>query len=165
MDSFVSSGIPYVPDVFSTGETPHGCGHAIRTVYNGLRTTSADFVTNGCERTNVIIFTGVTVDRVVAEPDQREGGGGLRATSVIVRDTADGAMHTFRAKKDVVISGGAYCSPAILMRSGIGPRAELQKHDIPVLLDLPGVGQNLMDHPVRPQSHSLLPSVSLRASE
>lgn len=145
MDSFVSSGIPYVPDVFSTGETPHGCGHAIRSVYNGLRTTSADFVTNVYQRKNVSVVTGWTVDRVIVDVDTQ---GESHATGVVVRDTANGDVRTYHAKKEVVICGGAYCSPAILVRSGIGPKTELQKHDIPVFLDLPGVGQNLIDHPV-----------------
>ena len=148
MDSFVSAGLPLVPDMFSTGETPHGCGHSPRTVYNGLRTTSADFVTNGYQRKNVTVVTGATVDKVLVEAGPGSESEGLRATGVVVRNTADGSVQTYHARREVVLSGGAYCSPAILLRSGIGARAELEKHDIPCLLDLAGVGQNLMDHPV-----------------
>jgi choline dehydrogenase len=50
--------------------------------------------------------------------------------------------------QQVVVSAGAYASPALLMRSGIGPPAALRALDIPVVADLPGVGQNLVDHPV-----------------
>ena len=48
---------------------------------------------------------------------------------------------------EVVVSAGTYASPALLMRSGIGPSAALRELDIPVVADLPGVGQNLIDHP------------------
>lgn len=157
MSSFVSEGLPHVPDMFSTGETPHGCGHALRSVYNGLRTTSADFVTNGYTRKNVTVVTGSTVDHVLVEPDTQSGE--LVARGVLVQDTLSGGVRTYHAKKEVVICGGAYCSPAILLRSGIGSRAELEKHDIPCVVDSPGVGQNLMDHPVPfpPSSHPAFP--------
>ena len=48
---------------------------------------------------------------------------------------------------EVIVSAGAYASPALLMRSGIGPSAALSELDIPVSVDLPGVGLNLIDHP------------------
>lgn len=46
----------------------------------------------------------------------------------------------------MILSAGAIGSPQILLLSGIGPRKELEKHQIPVLVDLPGVGQHLQDH-------------------
>jgi choline dehydrogenase len=51
----------------------------------------------------------------------------------------------FRAKREIIISGGAFNSPQLLMLSGIGPKEELQRHSIPVTIDLPGVGRNLQD--------------------
>jgi len=48
---------------------------------------------------------------------------------------------------EVILAGGAYASPQLLMLSGVGPADELKKHGIPVLSDLPGVGKNLRDHP------------------
>jgi choline dehydrogenase-like flavoprotein len=56
-----------------------------------------------------------------------------------------GQMQVVRAKKEVIVSGGAVNSPQLLMLSGIGPAQELLKHKIPVLQDLP-VGENLQDH-------------------
>ncbi|KAB8207484.1 hypothetical protein BDV34DRAFT_191791 [Aspergillus parasiticus] len=141
IDSLVSQGMPLHHDMFSTGDVAHGCGHAPRTVHKGIRATAADFITKDYNRSNVTIQTDTTVDRIVLE----EGAAGLRATGVVTR-LADGTTRTFHARKEVVISSGAYCSPAVLMRSGIGAREELDKFDIPCKVDLPGVGKNLMDH-------------------
>src|SRR5262249_43991393 len=56
-----------------------------------------------------------------------------------------GDRHEVRARREVIISGGAFNTPQLLMLSGIGPAAHLHKHGIPVRVDLPGVGQNLQD--------------------
>lgn len=127
--------------MFSTGDVPHGCGHAPRTVYKGIRTTGADFVTTINERGNITIETDTTVDKIVFSTDR----GQSRATGVATR-TSDGILRTFHARKEIIISSGSYYSPAVLLRSGIGPKDELAKHNIPCLVDLPGVGRNLIDH-------------------
>ena len=132
--------------MFSHGKRSHGCGHAPRTVHQGIRTTGADFVTKGYHRDSIDILVSTTVVKVVIE--KTEGGlqaTGLQATGVDLVGK-NGEKRTIKAKKEVIVSGGAYCSPAILLRSGIGPREELQEHDIECLIDLPGVGKNLMDH-------------------
>jgi choline dehydrogenase-like flavoprotein len=144
LESFQDKGLPLHHDMFSTGETPHGSGHAPRTVYKGSRSTAADYVTNGYRCENITILTKTLVDKVLTEhgPDGR-----LKAIGVSVIDTHDGSnRREIFATKEVIVSGGAYCSPAILMRSGLGPATELQKHGIPLVKELPGVGQNLMDH-------------------
>ncbi|KAA8647797.1 hypothetical protein EYZ11_004726 [Aspergillus tanneri] len=141
MDSFVSQGLPLHHDMFSTGDIPHGCGHAPRTVYKGIRSTAADFITKEYHRANVSIQTNMTIDRVILE----KGPENTRATGV-VGILADGSSKSFYATKEVIVSGGAYCSPAILMRSGIGAFQELQEAGISCVIDLPGVGKNLMDH-------------------
>jgi choline dehydrogenase-like flavoprotein len=56
-----------------------------------------------------------------------------------------GKLRTALASSEVILAGGAYNTPQLLMLSGIGPKAELVKHGIPVKLDLPGVGSNLQD--------------------
>ncbi|KAL4912888.1 hypothetical protein BDW62DRAFT_215973 [Aspergillus aurantiobrunneus] len=141
IDSFVDQGLPLHHDMFSTGHVPHGCGHVPRTVHKGVRTTSADFITKEYDRANITIQTDATVDRVLLQPSAT----GPRAVAVAAR-SADGSSKTFHARREIIVSGGAYCSPAILMRSGIGARDELAQFDINCVIDLPGVGKNLMDH-------------------
>ncbi|KAF2875833.1 hypothetical protein BDV95DRAFT_654957 [Massariosphaeria phaeospora] len=140
-ESMIDAGLPYIPDMFSTGEVPQGCGDVVRTVHQGIRSTAADFIIKGCRRDNTTIKTEMTVDRVLLEREDGE----LVARGVRVVEKR-GRVVEFRARKEVVLSAGAYCSPAILMRSGIGPKDELGKQAIECQVDLPGVGKNLMDH-------------------
>ncbi len=58
----------------------------------------------------------------------------------------EGHEETVTARREVIVSAGAVMSPAVLMRSGIGPAAHLAQHGIAVLRDSPGVGQNLQEH-------------------
>ena len=142
MDSFVSQGLPLDHDMFTTGNSPNACGHSPRTVHEGLRKTGADFITNSYHRDNVTIMTDATVDKVVLEKDGEQGH---RATGVVIA-APDGTRTTINARKEIIVSGGSYCSPGILMRSGIGAKDELAKHGIQTQVDLPSVGKNLMDH-------------------
>lgn len=151
-ESMVDMGLPYHADMFSTGETPHGCGDVPRTVHQGIRSTAADFVTKGERRENITVNTEVTVDRILFSQDVGE----LTASGVAAIEKG-GRKVEFRARREVIVSGGAYCSPPILMRSGIGPQQHLEEHGIECLVDLPGVGANLMDHVV-----SLLPTHQTR---
>ncbi|HKI74169.1 MAG TPA: GMC family oxidoreductase N-terminal domain-containing protein, partial [Pseudomonadales bacterium] len=84
---------------------------------------------------------------------------GKRCTGVEV-ETENGSTERINAKT-VVVSAGAIMSPAILMRSGLGPATHLESLSIPVVRDIPGVGQNLGDHPAlsiaaRPKDKSLI---------
>ncbi|KAJ9647535.1 hypothetical protein H2204_000164 [Knufia peltigerae] len=141
LKSMESMGLPLVPDMFSTGETPHGCGHAPRTVHRGIRTTGADFVTNDQHKNNIDIVVETLVEKI----NFQEKDGQLQASSVVLVDKA-GTKREVKARKEIIVSGGAYCSPAILLRSGIGPKAELEQLGIKCLVDSPGVGKNLLDH-------------------
>lgn len=129
--------------MFSVGDTPHGCGHAVRTVSQGLRVTAANFVTRDQKRENVTILTNTYVDKIILgkERDVWKAEG-------VETVSAEGLKSVFRAHKEIIISAGAYCSPAILLRSGIGAKSDVEKHGIVSYVNLPGVGRNLMDHPV-----------------
>ena len=141
LKSFKSYGLPQHDDMFSNGEYPIGCGHALRTHHNGVRSTGADYITGERAKGNVDVLPNTMVDKVNLKQD----GDGWRAASVELLQ-ADGSRLTVKAKREVVVSGGAYCSPAILMRSGIGDPEELKSVGIKALVDLPGVGKNLQDH-------------------
>ncbi|KAL4875840.1 hypothetical protein BJY04DRAFT_210965 [Aspergillus karnatakaensis] len=71
---------------------------------------------------------------------------GTTATGVQVKSTLSGKKYTLHARREVILSAGAFQSPQLLMVSGIGPRATLEAHGIPVLYDSPPVGQNMWDH-------------------
>jgi choline dehydrogenase len=72
-----------------------------------------------------------------------------KAVSVTYRDAA-GVEKTAFAEGDIIVSAGALVTPKLLMLSGLGPAAHLKSHGIGVVQDLPGVGQNLIDHPEVP---------------
>lgn len=72
-----------------------------------------------------------------------------RAVSVTYRD-GSGAEHTAYSSGDIVLSSGALVTPKLLMLSGLGPAEQLDSHGIRTLVDLPGVGRNLIDHPEVP---------------
>jgi choline dehydrogenase len=88
-------------------------------------------------RQNLQTYTRTLAKRIVFDED-------MTATGVEV--TTFGIPYTISATREVIISGGAIHSPQLLMVSGIGPVKTLQNLSIPLLLDLPGVGQNLWDH-------------------
>lgn len=88
-------------------------------------------------RPNLDILTGAQVTRVLIEQG--------RAVGVRLRVAGDEEQE-LRARREVILSAGAFQSPQLLMLSGIGPRAELERHGIPLVQELPGVGENLQDH-------------------
>ena len=108
-----------------------------------MRTTSADYITNRNRRSNINIKTGTVVDRIILV------GEGERKRAVGAQlQSATGERTLVKVRKEVIVSGGAFSSPALLLRSGIGPKQETQDLGIESQVDLPGVGKNLMDHPV-----------------
>ena len=139
LDSYQSQGLPFVPDMFTTGKASNGCGHAVRTIHQGVRTTSADFLDD--PPPNLKILTKTYVDSVLFE----ERNSCLLATGVKVQ-SEEGERWTVQARNEVILAGGAYGSPAILMRSGVGPAEQLEKLGISSKFNLSGVGKNLVDH-------------------
>lgn len=132
-DIFVAAeqaGIRSNPDVNSGN--PIGMGMGSVCIYRGQRLTSSiAYLSN--PPSNLDILPNAGVARVLLE--------GKRVVGVEILDG-----RRFYAKKEVIISAGALNTPQILMLSGIGPRDELKRHGIPVLHDLPQLGENLQDH-------------------
>ncbi|KAI0310619.1 alcohol oxidase-like protein [Amylostereum chailletii] len=102
------------------------------------------FIYNQSSNTNLQYAMGVHVKRLTFE--------GNRATGVEfiwnsrIRPGADREVHSIRARRMVLVSAGAFGSPGILERSGIGSPDVLRRVDIPVKVDLPGVGEGYRDH-------------------
>ena len=88
-------------------------------------------------RDNLSVETRAQVQRILFE--------GTRAVGVEVLQ--HGQVYVLRARREVILAAGAFQTPQLLMLSGVGPKVELQRHGIPLLHELPGVGQNLQDHP------------------
>jgi choline dehydrogenase-like flavoprotein len=104
---------------------------------NGERWSAAKgYLTPHLKRANLTVITGAHATRVLFE--------GKRAVGVEYRQ--GGEIKTAKAAREVILSGGAFASPQLLMLSGVGAAAYLQEKGIAVLHDLPGVGQHLHDH-------------------
>jgi choline dehydrogenase len=91
-------------------------------------------------RANLRVLTDAHVNRVSID----QGGGMRRAVGVEIRHA--GSVRAVRARREVILATGAIGSPQLMQLSGVGPGALLQQLGIPVVLDLPGVGENLHDH-------------------
>ena len=94
------------------------------------------------ERKNLHLLTETMVERVILTKSE---DGQVTATGIQIR-TKDGQQLKVSATREVIISAGSLNSPQLLELSGIGAADLLQKHNIPVVLDLPAVGENLQDH-------------------
>jgi choline dehydrogenase len=128
-------GIPKNPDF--NGATQEGAGFFQTTTRRGRRaSTAVAYLRPAKDRKNLRIETSALAQRVVFD--------GRRAAAVEYR--RDGALRNARARREVVVSGGAYNSPQLLQLSGVGPAELLRKHGIDVVLDAAGVGNDLQDH-------------------
>jgi choline dehydrogenase len=140
VDGCVEYGLPRVED-YCAGDVD-GAFLMLCTQADGRRSSAAcAFLEPAKGRPNLTVITGATVDKVLIEdgPD-----GSKRATGV--HFVKDGQIRTIGARREVVVSTGAVCSPAVLMRSGIGPAAHLAEHGIEVKVDALEVGRNLQEH-------------------
>lgn len=118
------------------GEKQEGFGPFEQTIHNGRRWSTANaYLRRALERKNVNLVNGFA-RRIVIENQ--------RATGV---EIGNGSVdNVVKARREIIIAASAINSPKLLKLSGIGPGAELQKHDIDVIADRPGVGGNLQDH-------------------
>ncbi|KID81218.1 glucose-methanol-choline (gmc) oxidoreductase [Metarhizium guizhouense ARSEF 977] len=93
-------------------------------------------------RSNLQLITGALVEKLLFKGSTSDGD--VIATGV--QFAKDGESQTIKARKEVILSAGAFNSPKILELSGIGSRTLLDEHRIPVVVDNPNVGENLQDH-------------------
>ena len=131
-------GIPRNPDY--NGATQAGVGTFQRAIYRGRRVSTATaFLHPAAAKGGIDIRTEAQATRIVFD--------GKRAVGVAYRQAGpQGNERVVRARKEVVLCGGAINSPKLLQLSGVGPAAFLSGLGIPVVHDLPGVGENLRDH-------------------
>ena len=135
---FVEAGSKHhkINDDFN-GIDQEGVGVYQVTQKNGKRCSAAVAYLNPIKhRKNLTIMTDTVVDKVIIK-DQR---------AVKVRCIRKNNNHELSANREILLCGGAYGSPTILMRSGIGDENFLKSKDIDCLVDLKGVGENLQDH-------------------
>lgn len=145
IDACAEAGLPR-RDV--NGESQEGASWYQLTVKNGQRHSAAvAYLHPVMKRANLRVETRALATGVLLE--------GKRAVAVSFLQA--GVARTVRANREVILAGGAINSPQLLQLSGIGPGALLQDLGVPVVQDLPGVGENLQDHYMIPMQWRLKP--------
>jgi choline dehydrogenase-like flavoprotein len=133
-------GLPFTPDF--NGPSQKGVGFYQFMNRRGKRSSAAyAFIEPLRDNPLLTLKLKAEVRRIIIEKG--------RATGVVYAD-ASGAEQTATADADIIVSSGALITPKLMMLSGLGPADALKAHGIEVIADLPGVGQNLIDHPEVP---------------
>ena len=138
--SFIAAGVEagHEHNEDFNGASQDGVGYYHVNQKKGARMSSARaFLRPAKKRSNLSILHSTMVEKIVIE--------GKRVTGLLVE--RDGEKMFLSSAKEVVISAGAINSPQLLMISGIGDKDHLAEHGIETVVNLPGVGQNLQDHP------------------
>jgi choline dehydrogenase len=129
------TGIPLNPDF--NGSAQEGTGFFQTTTRRGRRaSTAVAYLRPATPRKNLRVETSALAQRILFD--------GRRAVALEYRQ--HGVLHKARARKEILISGGAYNSPQLLQLSGVGPAELLRQHGISVVLEAKGVGDDLQDH-------------------
>lgn len=140
LKAFQEYGLAYNPDY--NGVSQIGVSPVQSNVENKRRCSAVDaHLRRHLDSGRVTLLTDTTVTRVLLENKRAIG----------VQALVAGAQQRILAR-NVILSAGAVHSPKILMHSGIGPKAHLEEFGINVVVDAPGVGENLHDHPIVPLS-------------
>ncbi len=133
--SAVDLGFPRNDDF--NGPVQEGAGYYHLTTRNGRRcSTAVGYLRPAMKRPNLRVVTEALSESVLLD--------GKRAVGVTFRQ--GGAVRTVRARREVILCGGAINSPQLLLLSGIGPAQHLMERGIAVKHDLPGVGRSMQDH-------------------
>jgi 4-pyridoxate dehydrogenase len=134
LQAALAAGLPVTDDY--NGKQQEGFGRGQYTIRDGYRSSAASaYLTPARKRANLEVATRAHATRVLMR--------GTRATGV--EYSRGGRVVQVEAEREVILAGGAFNTPALLMLSGIGPAAHLREIGIEPLVDLP-VGKNLQDH-------------------
>ena len=101
--------------------------------------SEASFLQSVREKSSLHVYPNTLAQKILFDNNKRAIG---------VRVSANGNTTILHAKKEVILSAGVFQSPQLLMLSGIGPKNKLKPFNIPLQIDLPGVGEGLTDHPL-----------------
>ena len=135
IEALEQAGYPYTEDV--NGYQHEGVFRMERTTRGGLRCSAARaYLHPARRRPNVQLEVHALTDRIIFD----------RTRAVGVQYVRGGRERRSFAEREVILCGGAFNSPQILLRSGVGAADELAEHDIEPVAHLPGVGRNLQDH-------------------
>ncbi|WP_382306458.1 mycofactocin system GMC family oxidoreductase MftG [Herbiconiux sp. UC225_62] len=137
-----AAGAGYADEADKNGELAAGHGPLPMNVRDGVRwNTALAYLLPLAQHPDLEVRGGTVVRRVVFD--------GTRAVGVEIEASADAGGGTRRVVRgrEVVLAAGAIMSPTLLLRSGVGPSAELERLGIPVVADVPGVGAAFSDHP------------------
>ncbi|WP_211287064.1 GMC family oxidoreductase [Georgenia soli] len=141
LDACEQAGIPRAK--FNTGETVvNGANFfQINRRPDGTRSSSSvSYIHPVLDRENLHVLTDTWAKKLVLDENNR-------CTGVEVTDNAFGRTKVVSARREVIVSTGAIDTPKLLMLSGIGPAEHLREVGVEVVVDAPGVGENLQDHP------------------
>ncbi|MGH7073638.1 MAG: GMC family oxidoreductase [Stellaceae bacterium] len=136
MQAAVNAGIKLTHDF---AEDPEGFNRLDVTVGNGRRSSAARaYLHPAMKRPNLFVMMNALTQRVVLDKNRAIG----------IEYVQNGTRFFARARREVILCGGSYNSPQLLLLSGIGPADEIAKLGIRPVHDLKGVGKNLSEHPI-----------------
>lgn len=143
MSSWVQKGLEEIgikPQKGFTSGTLNGSSYVLESIDATLQTRESSetaYLQPALEKTSLQVYQSTLAKRILFDSTKK-------ATGVVV--DSNGLSYMLSAKREIIVSAGAFQSPQLLMVSGIGPKESLEKHGIPVVADRPGVGQNMWDH-------------------
>ena len=140
-------------DSRNQAQSPEGVAFTPLAVENGKRTGPREYLlrTQKAAPNKLNIVMGALASRILFDGtravgvEYREGRHLYEADPNQRKDAASAPVREVRARREVIVAAGAFNSPQLLKLSGVGPREELSRFGIPVIADLPGVGENLQD--------------------
>lgn len=137
MQAIANAGFPVTDDIHS-GAQEGGSLVELTIDEKGRRASTYEaYLKPAMQRPNLAVVTHALTRRVLVEDGRATG----------VEYEVEGEVRTAKAAREVILCGGTYNSPQLLMLSGIGPAEHLREMGLPVTRDLPGVGGNLAEHP------------------